>query len=224
MSKKYNLATANRRIWCRVCDFLFIYIFICTIDVLILYFDTEHFKTIPKNQYTYMILTSVSFILNTIYFIIVPCFSNKNTLFSIAFKINVYFSNKKKLSCIIKKELFIWIFGHILLFLISILLLFLNKENTKIFFDCFSNLMNIKNFSIATLFAIIFNVLFTFYLLFLLLALINTIFRSHKLTLLDKFSKTAIYYTKSIDIEDKQANNKNKYAPGLITKEELENI
>jgi len=224
MSKKYNLATANRRIWCRICDFILIYAFICAVDVLILYFDTNHFKLIPQHQYIYIVLVLVSLAFNGIYFILIPYFSNKNTLFSMVFKINIYFSTNKKLTSLIKKELFIWIVGYALLFLMSISLLFFNKDDTKIFFDCFASLTNIKKFSTPALLAVIFNILFTFYFLFLLLFIINTIFKSHKLSLLDKFSKTAVYYTKNITVENKNVNVKKEYAPGLISKEELDNI
>jgi len=114
--------------------------------------------------------------------------------------------------------------GNILLFIMSIFLLFINKDDTKIFFDSFSNLMNIKKFSIPTLFAVIFNILFTFYFLLLLLIIINTIFRSHKLSLVDKFSKTAIYYTKDIVLDKKTLSVKKEYAPGLISQDELDSI
>jgi hypothetical protein len=221
--KKYLLAYANSRIWSRILDMFLCFIIIFSLDLIIIFTSSYKFDFNDFETWRYLLMAIVLICVDFFYFIIIPLINKKGTLFNIVFKIRFYNVKKSYFINLVRKELFIWIIPSILVFLLSMVLIFVKNNDAYEFIFAVLKFTWSAHFTNLTIFSIFFNLMFLFSALFLLFILINTIMNSKKRTLIDTFSNILVY---SIKINEKitPPTNRNAYhsLPGVYDRSELE--
>ncbi|MDR2829177.1 MAG: RDD family protein [Mycoplasmataceae bacterium] len=221
--KKYLLANANSRIWSRILDMTLCFIIVLSLDLAIVFSSKYSFNSNSFETWRYLLMALVLICINFCYFVIIPFLNKKGTLFNLAFKIRIYNAKKNYFINLLRKELFIWIIPATLVFLLSIVLLFVKNNDAQDFIFAVLKFTWFANFTNLTIYSIFFNLLFLFSSLFLLFIFINTIVNNKKHTLIDTFSNTLMYDIKPISHHSHHVDvNMYRTLPGIHEDNELE--
>jgi uncharacterized RDD family membrane protein YckC len=221
--KKYLLANANSRIWSRILDMVLCFVIIVSLDLIVIFTSKYNFDSNDFETWRYLLMAIVLICVDFFYFIIIPLINKKGTLFDILFKIRFYNVKKNYFINLLRKELFIWIISSALVFLLSMVLIFVKNNEAYDFIFAVLKFTWSAHFTNLTIFSIFFNLMFLFSALFLLFILINTIINSKKHTLIDTFSNIVVYSIKpSGKITHSTSHNVYHSLPGVHDRSELE--
>ena len=177
-----------------------------------------------------LFLSIISFLINFIYFIIIPYFWKGYTIFRRILKIKYYiYSDENKIMNLFKGEIFIWVIPILAFFLFSlisfsvtnslVLCYFLNPFNNS------SKLTTIFSNPAYVIISNIFIIIFSFSFLPSLIVLLWSFIKSGKVTINDNFA--GIYCISTLDVKlDHNEKNKgfNNNVPGILDESEIDKI
>lgn len=228
---RYKLAKASDRVLSRIVDLIIVGLVNLGLAALIFLTDPAFSGSlsgfIVSQPFRYLLFGLTSFISFFSYFVILPYYWKGQTLGLKLFKLGIYnqllsgfFFN------LVKKEVFIWMMTLSIGIILSIVLFVIGiAQDAKAANDIILSLIHAKKPEGGYTWIIVtFSSFYTLSALILLLALINTIIRSEKRTIIDNWSNTVTVKLKDISSNKdnhnlnkiKTTKNKNYSLPGII--------
>lgn len=197
---EYHYSSVWKRFIARILDFLFISIF--SISFSLLFFINSEFKItdIFKNDenlamfegWRVFCITLSTFILNFIYFCVIPTLTKGFSLFKYVFKMRLWSLNKSSsfFFKVFKREVLIWMLFYFFTIVAGVIIWISNDTNKMI-----QAILAIENTNNNELFAwgIFIKIMYALCGMISLVLIVYMLFHNHKLALQDIISSTFVY-------------------------------